>query len=381
MRILQVPHFYPPHVGGIEYHVEALSRKLVESGHRVEVYTSNVPRLRKHEIVDGVEVHRFTTLCKPLNNPLAPGVFFKLVGNDRFDVVHVHGHLHALANLAVLSTIFRKRPIVLTSHGTVLDLKGWKRPMELLYHRSIGRRMLRSVNRVIALSSPQAKLLEEHGAKGSKIVVIPHWVDTDAIDMAADAGRFRTRHGLGDRQIVLFVGRLLPIKGLEYLIEAVHSLQPRPALVLVGGEAPGYAGTRRALVHQVERLGLEKDVFFLGHFPKEELASAYLASDLFVLPSLAEGMPLVLLEAMAYGRCVLASDIPGNSGLMQNGRNGILFEPGNPVDLAHKMSYALQDRQVRDRLGAGAREDVLLNYCCDGILSKILEVYREVQEG
>jgi glycosyltransferase involved in cell wall biosynthesis len=378
LRILQIAPFYPPHVGGIEYHVEALSKKLVEAGHQVTVYTSNVPRLAKHQTVSGVDIHRFNCLCMPLNNPIAPGVLPKLLAKNEFDVVHVHGHLHMFGNVAAVSNKFRRRPMVLTSHGAVLDLRGWRRPVEMLYHRTVGKWTLRSAHRIIALSSAQKEVLQRLGANPAVIGVVPHWVDLGQAKMQADPEAFRSTYGFGNRGILLVVGRLLPVKGIEYLIEALKYTQTRPALAIVGDEAPGYSGTRRALEQQVADLGLQKDVSFLGYFPKEALAAAYTAADLFVLPSIAEGLPLVLLEAMAYGKCVVATDIPGNSDVVTDGRNGILVEPRNARQLAEKIDSLLGDDKTRGKLGAQARQDIEQDYNPAVIFAKVLEIYREV---
>ena len=131
----------------------------------------------------------------------------------------------------------------------------------------------------------------------------------------------------------------------------------------------------------MQELGLERDVLFLGEFRKEDLGAAYVAADLFVLPSLGEGLPLALLEAMAYGKCVLATNVPGNRDVVKHEWNGLLVEPQNPMELARGIDYLLNDDVLRQGLGAQARRDIEQNYSSDGVLKKILDVYREVQEG
>ncbi len=380
MRILQVTPFYPPHVGGIEFHVEALSRKLVEAGHEVVVYTSNVPKTGGYEVVHGVEVHRFRAVFSPFNNPVMPGLFPKLLKSSEFDVVHAHGHFHISSSLTVFSNMFARRPIVLTSHGAILGYRGLRRAVEVVFNKTVGEWTLRSVDRIIALSPSQACILGGLGAKPDRMSVIPGWVDLDRIDLRADARGFRSKYSLGDRKLILFVGRLLPIKGLTYLIQAARRTGTRPAVVVIGGEAPGYGGTKQALVQEVRQLGLERDVFFVGNFAKGELGAAYVAADVFVLPSLGEGMPLALLEAMSYGKCVVTTDVPGNRDVVEDGRNGVVVEPRNPMALAEKIDLLLGDEALRERLGNQARRDIERDYDSDIILGKILELYREIQD-
>jgi glycosyltransferase involved in cell wall biosynthesis len=135
------------------------------------------------------------------------------------------------------------------------------------------------------------------------------------------------------------------------------------------------------LEEKVRDLRLEGDVFFLGKFSREDLGVAYTAADLFVLPSLGEGMPLALLEAMSFGRCVLATNVPGNLDVVKDGWNGVLVEPRNSLELAQKIDYLLTNREIAEKLGAQARRDIEQNYNPNTVLARILELYREIQKG
>jgi glycosyltransferase involved in cell wall biosynthesis len=380
MRILQVSPYYPPHVGGIEYHVEALSQELVKAGHEVVVYTSNVPKSSKYEVVAGVEIYRFNCPFAPLNNPIMPGLFFKLVSRSSFDVIHTHGHFHMSSNLVAFSNVFTRRPFVLTSHGAILGYRGWRGVIEAFYRKTVGKWTLRSANKVIALTPTLANMLEDLGADRSNIVVVPFWMDLNEINPQTDVDKFRSTYKLGERQTVLFVGRLLPIKGLGYLIEAAKYAKTRPAIVIIGDEAPGYSGTKRALEEKVRALGLDNDIFFLGKFSREDLGVAYTAADLFVLPSLGEGMPLALLEAMASGKCVLATNVLGNKDVVKDGWNGLLVESKNAAQLAEKIDLLLTDSALRERLGYQARQDIEQNYSSEAVLGRILTLYQEIHD-
>ena len=381
MRILQVVAYYPPHVGGLERHVESLSRKLVEAGHEVTVYTANVPRLKPVEVVDGVEIRRYRCLAAPLGNPVTPGLLCKLMENDRFDIVHAHVHYHLCSTVTVLSNVFKNRPLVLTSHGVELGYHGWKRAFELVFNKTLGWWTLRSTDRVIALTPTLADMVERLGARRERTVVIPGWIEPVSTGSRVDAAGFRTAFGLAGRKVVLFAGRLLPAKGLSYLIEAAGQSQVRPIVAIIGEEAPGYAGCKESLVRQVKRLGLEEQVLFLGRFAREDLEAAYEAADLFVLPSLGEGLPVAVLEAMAHGKCVLATDVVGNRDVIRDGVNGALVKVRDPAGLAQKIDVLLGDDELRARLGAQARRDVEQNYTPGVVLGRILDVYKEVQES
>lgn len=376
MKILQVSSLFPPHVGGIEHHVETLSNKLVEKGHEVTVYTSNVPKSKRHEVINGVEIYRFQSLFSPLNNQFIPGLFFKLISKNRFEIIHVHSHLHISSNIAVFSKIFIKRPIVLTSHGTV-NYEGWKNLINVLYNKTMAKWMLKSIDRIIALSSKQADILENLGADSSNITIIPHGIDLSQINLTGDTEKFKNLYRLNDKNIILFVGGLIPRKGINYLIEAMKYVKFDSVLLIVGGELQGHPGVKEGLEQQVKKLGL-KNVLFLGRVSEEDLRCAYVIADVFVLPSISEGLPLTLLEAMAYKKCMIATNIAGNSDVIQNGKNGILVEPENSQKLAEKIDYLLVNEELRKKLGAVARKGIEKKYSWDAAFNKILEVYKEV---
>lgn len=378
MKILQVCHYYPPHVGGIEVHASALSRKLARAGHEVTVYTSNSPKGPSREVMDGVCVHRFMPWLSPMNNPITPGILVRNFGESNFDLVHVHGHLHMLGNSTMLSSFLNRYPIVLTSHGATLGLQGWRKPIEFTYHHSLGRIMLRRADRIVALSDSQVPVLTGLGAERGRIRVIPNWIDLTELVLDVDSAAFRIRHGIGSGKLVLFVGLLTARKGAHYLLEALKYSDSRYELAIVGGEPEGGGGVRRALVDQAERLDVNDRVKFLGMLSKKELAAAYQAADLVVLPSLAEGMPFVLLEAMAYGRAVLATDIPGNRDVVKDNDNGWLVEPMNSGELGRKIDLMLDNDDLRERLGARAKADIEKKYSWDVVFGQILELYREV---
>jgi glycosyltransferase involved in cell wall biosynthesis len=304
-----------------------------------------------------------------------------LIRGDGFDVTHAHGYLDLSSNMAALVSRVRRSPLVLTSHGAVLDYRGWKGSVEALYHRTLGKWTLKTADRIIALTSTQADILVSLGADRSRVAVIPLWMDLSQFRPPGDEGGFRRAYNLVNRRVVLFVGGLQPRKGLRYLVEAAKHITDRATIVIVGDEQPTYAGSKQALQEQVKALGLEERVLFAGNIPRDQLGGVYSAADVFVLPSLAEGLPTVLLEAMAHGTCVIGSDIPGNRDVVRDGVNGALVEARNAEALAKKIDALLADDALRARLGAQGRRDIEENYSPATVLSRILKVYQEVRGG
>jgi glycosyltransferase involved in cell wall biosynthesis len=373
LRILQVSPLFPPHIGGIEFHVENLSRALAEGGHEVTVYTSNMPKSKKIQKFPQGTVIRFFTLPLPLNNFFSPGLLLRLMERGRFDIVHVHSLYHTSSNIAVFCKPFNKYPFILTAHGSP-SYSGGKNKFISLYDRYIGSWMLHTADRIIALTPKQADILNHITACRDKIEIVPNWIDLQKIDRPPSGETVHFREFSSDDTVLLYVGSLIDRKGINYLITAMRSISPQVKLVIAGGELIGHQGVRAQLEKQIADQNA-KNIFLLGSVSSETLVALYRMADIFVLPSLVEGLPLTLLEAMAYRKCVIASDIPGTSDVIVNGKNGILFESMNTTDLAHKIQQALDDPGLRTRLGAQARSDIETSYSASSVIRKIETIY------
>ena len=213
----------------------------------------------------------------------------------RPDVVHIHnigpGMFAPLLRLMGL-------PVVLTYHSPNYEHAKWSGPARWLL-RQCEKLSLRFSNRVIFVNRYQ---MEKCGAL-DKSVFIPNGIDAVT---RSESTTFLERHGITSGEYLLAVGRLTPEKGFEYLVEAVNRL-PQVAQVVIAGASDHDSAYRDLL----ERLDTGKKVIFTGFTTGEDLRQLYSHARAFVLPSVNEGFPMVLLEAMAYGQPILCSDIPG----------------------------------------------------------------------
>jgi glycosyltransferase involved in cell wall biosynthesis len=176
-----------------------------------------------------------------------------------------------------------------------------------------------------------------------RIHLIPNGVDTQLF--APDEGAA----AVDEVPTILFIGRLSPQKNLPQLLEAVAHLETPVQLKLIG-EGP----LRHSLAAQAEQFGVRVD--FLGVVPHQELPAHLQRATLFVLPSLAEGHPKVLIEAMSCGRPCVASDSDGNRQLIQHGKTGLLFDIGNTDSLTKAISELITDRALAQAVGQAARQ-------------------------
>lgn len=374
MKILQVTALYPPHIGGIENHVFQLSQNLVSRGHEISVYTSNIPKNEKYQITNGVKVHRFNCLFSPMNNQIIPKALFKLIKDKDFDVIHAHGYLHFTTYIAALSTIINKIPLIITLHGTVGDVQyeNWKKYIHLIYDKTFSKWILSHANVVIALTPSQELDLFKFGVKNSQVV--PNGISLTELKNDGNYS-FRKKYGLTDEIIVLYVGGLIPRKGLDYLIDSIKYCENNFVYVIVGGELEGYNGYKSKLISKIGTENINK-VIFTGKVDTSLLKQAYLESDIFVLPSISEGLPTVLLEAMSYKKAVIASNIPGNSDLIMDNYNGILVKPKDSREIANAINYLIQRPDVRMSLGEHACNTIAEKYTWEKITDSIENIYK-----
>ncbi len=305
MRVVIVATFLPPHIGGLEVVAQQQAETLAASGHDVVVLTSRHDRrLPRQEVVDGYRVVR-APVCNALED--AAGIPFPLVGLVflvcalrllwRADVVHVHDVFYQPCWLVALLAWAFRVPLFVTQHVAVVDHP--RRIVVLiqrLIYRTVGRRVWRAAAAVIAYNVLVTDHLARHGVDSSKVRLTYNGVDTSLFVPATPAEKFELRDRLGLPQnavLALFVGRLVPKKGLRVLVDAAD---PTYQLICVGpGRAPG---------------DVPAGMCFPGPKERQELVAYYRACDIFVFPAVGEMFTLVMQEAMASGLPVVTTNEP-----------------------------------------------------------------------
>ncbi|MBT7913813.1 glycosyltransferase, partial [Candidatus Bathyarchaeota archaeon] len=213
------------------------------------------------------------------------------------------------------------------------------------------------------------------GVEREKIRVVYNGVD----ERFQPGDKKRAREGLGlphNRFTVLFVGLLVPIKGLEVLLEAVHQVDDERLLCILVGD-----GTlRECLEKQANETGLEGQVLFAGSRSSQEIPVWMNAADLLVLPSFSEGRPNVVLEAQACGLPVLATRVGGTPELVTDGSDGLLVDSGDTRQLADGIITLMSDESYRRQLGRGGRESIQKRgLTWEASALRIKEIYQEVR--
>jgi len=369
--------------GGLERSARRLFRHLVEAGYRVVVLTRNYDRLPRREELDGVLVERFpiwgrSQVMVSLSY-LLQALWWLMTHRRDYELIHCH-QSYAPATVGALAKLLLGRPVVVKISTS--DEFSERRQLEQLPFLGIRRVLLKRVDRFVAVNPSAQHDFAKLGIDPAKITHVPNGVplpDATALDLHAKQ-EARTRLGLGVRQLVLFVGRLSAEKNLSHLIEAwpeVLTPHPEAHLVLVG-DGGTFRNVEGELKRQVEQRGLQGCVHFMGRV--SEVQDYLLAADLFVLPSITEGMSNALLEAMAVGLPIVATRIAGNLELIQDGTNGRLVDVHDATQLACAIADLLDSPEEACRLGQAARRTIEARFTIQRTGQTYQALYTELLE-
>jgi glycosyltransferase involved in cell wall biosynthesis len=350
MRVLEVTHRYPPALGGVELEVQGIARGLVALGHSVEVVTTDLARdrplarLPSGPGTDPLPVRRhraFRTIPAPHGLGLvAPGMAADVLG-ARADVVHAHAFGMPPTWMAAFARRLRRTALVVETHFDAgRGTSGWR-----TYARAMAWLTLAPADRVVVHTSLEEKLLASLGVDRTQFARI-----TPGIELAEFSG-WPARVSQPDGVTMLFVGRLDPQqKGLDPLVRALAKVPSSLGLRLrlVGEDWGG-----RALVERLaSELNVARSVTLTGPLSRAEVVREFARADLFVLPSLFECTPAVLMEAMAAGLPIVASRVGGVPEVVSEGENALLCPPNDPTALASAIERIGGDESLRRRFAA-----------------------------
>jgi glycosyltransferase involved in cell wall biosynthesis len=350
-----------------------LSARQIGVGHEVDVVTwKRNGGLQEERMPEGFSIHRLQGFNLGIGNfvqeyPYLPSLPTE-IETLRPDIVHIESHLFLTALQAVRKANRMGLPCIVTVHGVFAERGVAVNFAQHVYLRSLGLKVLKAADGVVCLTRSDAAAIERLGCPSAKITLVSNAVDIDL---------FRP---CGEREddLVVWVGRFVPEKGVEYLIEAAKVVvdQRRHARFLL----IGYGPLKSKIVKMASDYGLlGKSVVITGPLDRVEIAKIVSRSSVFAFPSLKEGMPLSLLEAMASGNAVVASDIQGVNEVAENDYDAVLVSPKSPSDLASSILMLLDDKGLRRRLAENARKKVQENCSWSNVLAKLDRVYTSAE--
>jgi glycosyltransferase involved in cell wall biosynthesis len=372
MRIAHVAPYFHPHIGGVESHVLTLSEGLARNGHEVTVYTSNYAKLKEQEIFHGIKIKRLKQVANIFSTPITPSLKKAFGGKDH-EIVHAHTPPPLSAYYSAKACKRSKIPFVVTFHCD-LELPGVLGKMATqLYQRTLSRYTFKRADRIIVHT-------KTYGATSRTIWkydvgVIPSAVNPDRFGGNIGTAEIREKHGLKGKRVVLFVGRLVFHKGLDYLIDSAKHASDDVRYLIVGS-----GDHLEKLRKRARAISLEDKVIFTGSVAYDDIPKYYAVCDVFVLPSVSrlEAFGLVVLEAMASSRPVIVSNIPGVMELVTDGLEGLHAEPMNPEDIADKINMLLSDDALRRKMGENGRKKIEQEFTWDKVVKLVEDVYKEL---
>ncbi len=356
----------PSRAGGVEIHVEELAAGLAKAGVEVDVYCRKYyckNRIKEHR---GIHLVYIPTISTKHLDAIIYTFLATIVALGRgYDVFHYHAC--GPSSLCWIPKAFGKK-VVCTTHG--FDWKRAKWGTIGQDYLKFGEKMIgKYADEIIVLNDPMKEYFQE--TYGRETTVIPNGVEAPAL---LDAEIIREKWGLEKGSYILFLGRLVPEKGIHYLIEAYQRLHTDKKLVIAGGSSHS-----DDYVERLAAMSIDNDnIIMTGFVSGKTLEELYSNAFLYVLPSDVEGLPISLLEAMSYKRCCLISDIKEN--ITTSKDNAFSFKRGNIQDLYEKMKEieALPGEELV-RLGEQAGQYVVNTYRWENVVAKTMEGYEKVQ--
>ena len=354
--------------GGMNVYVREVSRELGRMGVSVDVFTRSqdpsIPRVvqlgeraRVIHLAAGVEAPMARERVYDHLDEFVEGIeAWRIAEAIDYDLIHAH---YWLSGVAALTLKTRWSVPVLQMFHTLGRLKNRvarsAAELEPAVRVEEETRIVSEADRIVAANVVErAELLRDYAAHPSRIATIPCGVDTDLFT-PGDRTEARRRLGLDDRPVLLWVGRMAPIKGLDTLLDTVALLREGGQdmrLLVVGGDADEPTrGHETSLRNRIAPLGLMDSVRFVGPQPQSVLPLYYAAADLTVLPSYYESFGMVALEAMACGSPVIASRVGGLITTIRDGVTGFLVPDGDIGALAERIETLVADPELRWRLG------------------------------
>jgi glycosyltransferase involved in cell wall biosynthesis len=362
--------------------------KRLQSQADITVYSGSKAGFKKSASINGVSfVPCYSTdRIFPLDNWFFNRSLTKKAGSINADLYEAHavsgyGFPKALRKQGI------DRPFIHTIHGVLADeyeqakKNGYQtsrsRMANYFMHRlaKLEEQTAQDAKLIVTISNYSLEKIQKHyGVEKSKVRIVPNGVDTEKFK-PTETQAARRQFGLGNEPCVLFVGNLIPRKGLSFLLEAAKKIvkENRDTQFLIVGEGP----LKTPLTMSLESADLSGNFKLLGNLKEDALPAIYNCADVFVLPSIQEGQGIVLLEAQASGKPVVAFDVGGIDEAVRNGETGLLVKRGNSEELAEALLSLLADKTWRQKMGANGRGFVSENFTWYISAQKMLKVYQE----
>jgi glycosyltransferase involved in cell wall biosynthesis len=386
---LAVFNTQPPHLyfGGVERRIMETAKRL-RNEVATTVYSGTKAGFKKPTSIDGVNfVPCFSTdTAFPLDNWLFNRSLANAVDSIKADICEAH----TVSGYEFLNTLRKRRikkPFIQTIHGVLADeytqalhegtltLRAKLANIFMWQLAKTEEKAAKNADLLVTVSHYSSKkTIQFYDVDKAKIRVVPNGVDTKRFKPSEECETIKHQIRIDNKPCVLFVGRLIPRKGLPFLIEAAKQVikENSQTMFIIVGDGP----LKNSLRATLEKMNLSSNFIFLGDVHESVLPSLYNCADVFVLPSIQEGQGIALLEAQATAKPVVAFDVGGVREAVLDKETGFLMKPDSHL-LAEAVMKLLASSSLREKMGRKGREFVSSRFSWDVCAQRMLRVYRE----
>ena len=393
MRVLLVtPEFAPISIGGGGVVYENLSKQLKLDGHQVTVIAGNFGNKELVGKVESVPVNDFSVNFIPLlpfprssrydaasyTLPTIRGTFYliKEVIQSKNKVIHLHGYCHPMINMTALFCVFLRKKYILTCHGIPKAPENSGIAAETLfkiYLQTIVKVMAKKAKAVTVVSNALMTECESKNLVNKKTIVIPNGPNTALTKVKPEVSSYtEKKYALANKKVIFSVGRISESKGFQFLIEAMQIVKSKvpDALAVIAGSG----SYKPVLEDLVRKKGLSNNVKLIGWIDEESKASLYERSEIVVFPSLQEPFGIVILEALAMHKPLVAFDTQSSGEIIKKD-TALLVPMGNTEELGRAIVRILTDSRLRDKLIANTNNSKVFSW--KNIADQYIDVYNK----
>jgi glycosyltransferase involved in cell wall biosynthesis len=382
MKILQVSPFFPPNLNGVSYYVSNLTNALSDLDIHVEVLTidsENVNVIEEKNTL-GQKIIRCPLDTRFYRAVISRDFYKRMVSSNSYDLYHLHMPFHLGLEAGVVASVINRIPLIITHHGEGFLGSPFYKVLSKTYAIFYKYVTLQGVDTIVFLTPSYRNVIRLAKNLNKRVRIVRTGSNVHDFSIDVDGEEIRQQYGITRRdKLILFVGNLSPggqYKGVDVLIRAISiickDLRNVKLLVVGGGELI------KSYSELSASLGITENVIFAGPVDNSVVKYYYAASQIFALPSISgpENAPLVVFEAMASGKPVVATSLPGVVDIVVNNETGILVPPGDERALANTLYQLLMDDESLNRFGLNGRK-VAEKYTWKNCAQEMKKIYME----
>ncbi|OWT33191.1 glycosyl transferase GT4 family protein [Methanobrevibacter sp. 87.7] len=387
MNILHVvPSFVPCFAaGGVVNASYQIAKKQVELGHNVTIYTTDtcINRLKFENNYnvnqDGIHVYYFKNISNSFKNKFTIDTPCGLkkhlkenIGN--FDIIHIHEHRHSLAILTHKYAMKNNIPYIIQSHGSVLPFFQ-KETIKNIFDKIWGFNILHDASKAFALTPIEKEQYLKMGIKEENIKIIPLGINLEEYNNLPEKNQFRSKYNINNEKLLIFIGRLNKIKGLDLLIKSfndfLNNTKEKVKLAIIGPDN-GFENEIKKLIKEYD---LSDEIILTGPLYKKEKLEALVDCDAFIMPSQYESFTTSGLEAMAASKPLILTECNHIATWVNN--NCGLSCKYDIKSLSNTISKLLSNKELMETYGENGRKLIEEKYNWNNIINEIMKIYTE----